>query len=277
MLDRRSVLIAAGKMPARSVLATSGDRHHNDDSHNDKCQEQRDFDPPRSRWGLRRTITHEPSLIQLAESLRDILYLSNTPCIVLTMPKLWAQTVESHRHEVREAIQEATVELVGERGLRSVTMSEIAERTGIGRATLYKYFPDVESILQAWHEHQIEGHLQELAQASESADSPLERVVAVLSAYAFIAHGSRGHRDTELAALLHGHHESHRHAEEHLRQMVRDLLRDAAATGAVRGNVSADELTEYCLSALSAAGRLASRAAVGRLVEITIAALRPES
>ena len=37
-------------------------------------------------------------------------------------------------------------------GLLSVTMSQVAEEAGIGRATLYKYFPDVESILAVWHE-----------------------------------------------------------------------------------------------------------------------------
>jgi AcrR family transcriptional regulator len=193
------------------------------------------------------------------------------------MPKLWAETVETHRLEVREAIQNTAMELVSEKGLRSVTMSEIAERTGIGRATLYKYFADVESILRAWHERQIETHLQELSEASRSAATPFEQVVAVLSAYAWIAHESRGHRDTELAALLHGHHESHEHAEGQLRRMVSGLLKDAAATGAVRDDVPSQELTEYCLSALSASGRLPSKTAVQRLVDITITGLRPKN
>ena len=37
--------------------------------------------------------------------------------------------------------------MVAAHGLASVTMSRIAEETGIGRATLYKYFSDVEAIL----------------------------------------------------------------------------------------------------------------------------------
>jgi AcrR family transcriptional regulator len=42
-------------------------------------------------------------------------------------------------------------------------MSQIAaEASGIGRATLYKYFPDVESILRAWHERQVGAHLHQL-------------------------------------------------------------------------------------------------------------------
>ncbi|MGH2817757.1 MAG: TetR/AcrR family transcriptional regulator, partial [Actinomycetota bacterium] len=74
------------------------------------------------------------------------------------MPKLWNETIEDHRREVRGAILDTTLALVAEHGLLSVTMSQIAEETGIGRATLYKYFPDVETILLAWHERQINGH-----------------------------------------------------------------------------------------------------------------------
>ena len=53
-----------------------------------------------------------------------------------------------------------------------MTMSKIAERTGIGRATLYKYFPDVESILTAWHQRQIRDHLGRLAQVRDQAAEP---------------------------------------------------------------------------------------------------------
>ncbi|WP_376776163.1 TetR/AcrR family transcriptional regulator [Nonomuraea jabiensis] len=34
-------------------------------------------------------------------------------------------------------------------------MTRIAEKVGIGRATLYKYFPDVEAILTAYHERNV--------------------------------------------------------------------------------------------------------------------------
>lgn len=193
------------------------------------------------------------------------------------MPKLWANTVETHRHEVREAIQDTAVALVAEQGLRAVTMSQIAEQTGIGRATLYKYFPDVDSILQAWHERQIHTHLQELVEAGRSAKDPLDRLTAVLTSYALIAHGSRGHRDTEFAALLHSHRGSHNHAEQQLRRMLRRLIGDGVASGSVRDDVPTDELTEYSLHALDASKRLASKPAVRRLVEVTIAGLRPSN
>ena len=80
------------------------------------------------------------------------------------MPKLWTQTIQAHRHEVREAILNRTAALVAEHGLLAVTMSQIAEETGIGRATLYKYFPDVEAILLAWHDRETSGHIARLAE-----------------------------------------------------------------------------------------------------------------
>ena len=52
------------------------------------------------------------------------------------MPRLWNETIEAHRAAVRDAILESTWALVDEHGLRSVTMSQIAEKAGIGRATL---------------------------------------------------------------------------------------------------------------------------------------------
>ena len=68
------------------------------------------------------------------------------------MPKLWEDTIETHRQAVRDAVLEAAWDLVRERGLMAVTMSQIAVKAGIGRATLYKYFPDVEAILRTFHD-----------------------------------------------------------------------------------------------------------------------------
>src|SRR5215213_10130134 len=120
------------------------------------------------------------------------------------VPKLWNQTVEAHRRAVRDAILDATWALVTEHGLASVTMSRIAEDTGIGRATLYKYFSDVEAILVAWHERHVTGHLEHLAEVRDRAGDPGERLGAVLEAYALISYErSRAHYGTDLAALVH--------------------------------------------------------------------------
>jgi AcrR family transcriptional regulator len=185
------------------------------------------------------------------------------------MPKLWNETIEAHRRAVRDATLDTTAALVAEYGLRSVTMSQIAEETGIGRATLYKYFSDVDAILVAWHQRQIAGHLEHLAQVRDQAGDPGERLEAVLEAYALILHA---HHGTELAALLHrGEHVAR--ARQQLSNLIRDLLTDAAGIGGVRDDVAPDELASYCLHALAAASSLPSKAAVRRLVTVTLAGL----
>jgi AcrR family transcriptional regulator len=187
------------------------------------------------------------------------------------MPKLWNETIEEHRRAVRDATLDTTAALVAKHGLRSVTMSQIAEDTGIGRATLYKYFSDVEAILVAWHERQVSGHLEYLAKVRDQAGDPSERLEAVLEAYALIQHE---HHGTELAALLHrGEHVAR--AQRHLRGFIRDLLREGAETGDLRDDVAPDELASYCLHALAAASSLPSKTAVRRLVTVTLAGLRP--
>ena len=187
------------------------------------------------------------------------------------VPNLWNETIEAHRREVRDAILETTWGLVAEQGLRSVTMSQIAEKTGIGRATLYKYFPNVEAILFAWHERHVTGHLQHLAELRDQAGSAGERFEAVLEAYALIQHKRH---TTELAAFLHrGEHVAR--AQQHLTDIIRDLLIEATETGDVRVDIASEELASYCLHALTAASSLPSEAAVRRLVTVTLAGLRP--
>ena len=188
------------------------------------------------------------------------------------MPKLWHETMAAHRRGVRGAILHTAATLVAERGLHAVTMSEIAEQAGIGRATLYKYFPDVEAILVAWHDQHVAEHLERLAAARERVADPGERLAAVLETYALQVH-ARPH-GTELASVVHrGEHFAR--AQRELHGFVRDLLVAAAAAGAVRSDVAPDELAAYCLHALAAGSALPSGAAVRRLVEVTLDGLRP--
>jgi AcrR family transcriptional regulator len=146
------------------------------------------------------------------------------------MPRLWDKTIEAHRRAVRDATLDTTAALVAQHGLASVTMSQIAEHTGIGRATLYKYFPDVEAILVAWHQRQVAEHLAQLAQVRDHAGHAGQRLTAVLEAYALIVHE---HHGGDLAGLLHrGPHVARAHQQ--LRDFVRDLLSQPSVGTVVR-------------------------------------------
>ena len=224
------------------------------------------------------------------------------------MPKLWSATIESHRRTVRDAIIETTAALAARYGLASVTMSQIAEETGVGRATLYKYFPDVDAILVAWHERHVEAHLAYLAEVRDRFSDPAKQLEAVLHAYALIPHerAREHHRGAKpyprgVQPHPHGRAGGHPHARdqrhlddrhggdvsalvhrtEHvaviqrrLSEFLGDLIARAARAGAVRDDVPAGELAQYCLGALGASSTLRSRPAVGRLVATTLDGLR---
>jgi AcrR family transcriptional regulator len=162
------------------------------------------------------------------------------------VPKLWNETIEEHRRAVRDATLDTTAALVAKHGLRAVTMSQIAKETGIGRATLYKYYPDVESILVAWYERHVAEHLRQLSEVRHRNDlKATEQLAAVLERYALILHENHG---SELAALLHqGPHFDR--AQQHLHRLVAGMVADGAKSGELRDDVSPSELATYCLHA----------------------------
>lgn len=191
------------------------------------------------------------------------------------MPKLWNQTIEEHRRAVHLAIVDTTAALVAAHGLASVTMSRIAQETGIGRATLYKYFADVESIMVAWHERQVTEHLRQLTEVVHRPGDPIERLTAVLGAYATL---STGHAAHDLgAALYRGEHVAR--ARRHVLDFVAAAISDAVTAGQVRDDVPVDELAAFCVNAMAAGNDLPRTddrtPAIERLVTMTMAALKP--
>lgn len=187
------------------------------------------------------------------------------------MPRLWNDTIETHRDAVRGAVLDAAARLFAGHGTLGVTMSAIAQAAGIGRATLYKYFPDVESILLAWHERQMQTHLDELLRIKDQTAGAAQQLEAVLHAYAFL---SRSGRDDADAARLHqaGHAGQ---VQQHLQDLFAELIQEGADAAAFRTDVAPGELGAFCFHALGAATEMTSHEAVLRLVKVTIAALQP--
>lgn len=137
-----------------------------------------------------------------------------------------------------------------------------------------QYFPDVQAVLTGWHERQLTAHLDRLTDAADPAAPAVVRLEAVLHTYAHIQHHSARHHGGELATLLHGSEHVNR-AQQRLREFVQVLIAEAAQDGALRDDVATDELTSYCLHALTAAGAVRSADGVQRLVAVTMAGLTP--
>jgi AcrR family transcriptional regulator len=188
------------------------------------------------------------------------------------MPKLWNDTIDAHKRNVRDTTLDATADLVARKGLAAVTMSEIAQETGIGRATLYKYFPDVQAVLFAWHQRQVHRHLESFRTIASEEGSPLVRLRSVLDVYGLMTHDQEG---GDLARVLHqGGHVVH--ARDHLTAFLSGIITEAVAAGEIRADVPPRELAVFCLSAVAGATDLRSKPAVERLVSVTLAALQPQ-
>jgi AcrR family transcriptional regulator len=185
------------------------------------------------------------------------------------VPRLWEENVDAHRRAVRDAVVDSAAGLIAEHGLRAVTMTEVAGRAGIGRATLYKYFSDVDGILLAWHERELAAHAQQLDALADDEAPATARLEAVLTALGMIYRSFHG---SELAALLHqGSH--HERAQQHLTATLHRLLSEGVSEGTLRDDVPVDELVAFCTYATEAATGLPSPDAVHRLVRVTLAGL----
>lgn len=183
------------------------------------------------------------------------------------MPVLWRQSVQAHRDAVREAIVEAVGALATEHG-SAVTMSALAARAGVSRATLYRYFPDVTAATRAWHETRIQEHLAELERVHQRISDPGPALEAVLQAYVALS----SHPETGHARLLHDGHDD-AGPRQQLAKFLAGAVREAAEAGAVRSDVAAAELAAFCVHALSAAPP-SDPAARRRLLHVVLDGLR---
>lgn len=279
VLSRRGRSVSAG-VAARPVLTTTHKNGNGDQQDGRKHESRADLDPAwggRSR-GRSALVTGGCLAIRHAQfpfrggKRQSVLIIDIVSCSCRTLcevPKLWTDTIESHREEVHRASLDAVGELVADGGLRVVTMGKVAVQAGIGRATLYKYFPTLEAILLAWHQRQIDSHLEQLTRIRDQHDGPQARLAAVFEAYAMIQFERPA--DALASALHRGPHMAG--PVEQLQDFIGALLSEAMGQGELRDDVPASELTVYCLQALGAASSLRSKAAVRRLVAVTLAGL----
>lgn len=94
----------------------------------------------------------------------------------------WTAVMAEHRGRHREHIAEVAMELIEERGLAGVSMSLLAERAAISRATLYHYFPDLEHVMLAWLEIQVNRFTQTLTGRVSQIPGPRDRLREIISA-----------------------------------------------------------------------------------------------
>jgi AcrR family transcriptional regulator len=174
------------------------------------------------------------------------------------MPSKWSDLLDRHRAELRERILAAALELLRERGMAGLTMSALAERAEISRATLYHHFPDIDAVLAAWVGAEIERSLEVLMREAAQIPAPLDRLQYLVDAQltTFASHNHRLSADLfeseasppsirrEVAARM-----------APLRQMLATTIDEAKAAGAFAPDVDTPLAADLVLGLLGAARR----------------------
>ena len=106
--------------------------------------------------------------------------------------------------ETRLRITEAAVDLHGTVGPARTTVSAVAERAGVQRATVYRHFPDDESLFAACSAHWIAAHpLPDIAAWAEIGDPGERFALALAQRYAWFEGGEQMlERTTRDAAVV---------------------------------------------------------------------------
>ncbi|MGI8421777.1 MAG: TetR/AcrR family transcriptional regulator [Gaiellaceae bacterium] len=172
-----------------------------------------------------------------------------------------------------EQIVVAARTVFAEQGL-DASVASIAERTGVGTATIFRRFPTKDDLVGAVVEHRLRG-LAESARLAAASDDPGEalRGFMATAVAGFVgdrcfceAAGSSSFARAEVSALA-----------EELRLSVAELVRRAQAAGMLRTDVTAEDV-RVLVMAVGRAGLMLEQATPGawrRYLDLVLDGLRP--
>jgi TetR/AcrR family transcriptional repressor of mexCD-oprJ operon len=142
------------------------------------------------------------------------------------------------RGRAAAAILDSAATVLAERG-EAASMEEIANAAGIGRATLYRYFPNREQLLEAMAAASVEELAARVREANLGA-VPFEEAIARL-ARAIIA---TGNKYIYLSTDGLRHSDANPELEADVVEPIRALFRRAIADGSSRDDLPPDLLME---------------------------------
>ena len=91
------------------------------------------------------------------------------------------------RHETRERIRAAASRLVRQGNPESISIRAVAKEAGVSVGTIYKYFEDISDLGRSLWQEPVEELRQKMSDIAKKNDDPIDRVRALLQAYADFA------------------------------------------------------------------------------------------
>ena len=152
---------------------------------------------------------------------------------------VWGGSLSAHRTRQAEHIALVAMGIIATDGIAGLSMSALAEGAGISRQTLYKYFPDVDSVLTALAAAGSAG-IAELAQRIDVDPDP--RVGLRLFIEAVLEAAVAGHPSPAAlaAALPAGERAAMREHEEAAELVMVQLLERGREDGSFRAGLDPD-------------------------------------
>ena len=164
------------------------------------------------------------------------------------MPRIDAPTLAERREQRRDALLEAATTVMRESG--TVTMSAVAERTGLSRTAVYEYYRSSADLIADVLVDELAAWIDHLAEAIDGIADPRERLVTwIRAALAYVEDGRhalvRAAGDATLPPVR--------------RAQVQTLHRDLAAPVYVAlreiGGTGAERIASYVWGVVEAATR----------------------
>jgi AcrR family transcriptional regulator len=152
------------------------------------------------------------------------------------MPKGIPLTEEEQARR-RKEISHTSVHLFLSKGFNETSMREIAEAAGIGKSTLYDYFPSKPDILLSFVENEIQRlteQAKEIAKQNVGAKEKLRQMMFAYMEYLAANEDFYMKLSTEVQRLAQNNLERIQRKRHALQDMLRDIIEKGVQEGAFR-------------------------------------------
>jgi len=150
------------------------------------------------------------------------------------MPKILGSSLAEHRERTRDALFSALSSLMSERGFDAISLADIAARAGIGRTAVYNHFPDKETLLLAFIEHETSAYVTHLRQALAEVSDPVEQLRVYVRQQLSLAPSYHFAPGPDLKQVI--SRDAIARLRTHVAQvetLLRDILREAIRSGEI--------------------------------------------
>lgn len=144
----------------------------------------------------------------------------------------------------KQAIMQAALEILSEKGYHPTTIEEIAERAGVGKGTVYVYFKSKLELVGEVIDTVVRAHLHEMKERMSTVQSAKEKLLVLAGAeYAFMRrHAPLAHvlGAGELMGLSPEFRSQMCNLRQRYIQLIEDVIEEGQRDGIFRSSIAPD-------------------------------------